>query len=82
MITYNEQNPYIPDPELVKEMSETVAINCAYGDHTKQVFEWLEKNNIEFRFRNQWSNGSGQPEKASFTISDEKQRMTFMLRWA
>lgn len=81
MIVYNEQNPYIPDPELIAEMAATVAINCAYGDYTKQVFEWLESNNIEFRFRNQWSSGIGRPEKASFTILDEKERMMFLLRW-
>jgi len=80
MIVYNEQNPYKPSPELVADMNATVKIPCPYGEYTSLVWQWLNNNGIDFRFRNQWTDEKGQ--FASFTIMDEKQRMTFMLRWA
>lgn len=80
MITYNEQNPYIPDPELVKQMDATVKIQCAYGKYTDQVFDWIAENRILAHMRNQWTDEQG--GWASFTIPDEQERMMFMLRWA
>ena len=71
---------YTPDPALVAEMAATVRIPCDHGEHSKQVWAWLRDNNINFRFRNQWTDGEG--VFASFTIPDEKERMAFLLRWA
>lgn len=80
MIVYDEQNPYQPDPALVAEMAATVKIWCPYGEYTDCVWDWLDHNGIEFRFRNQWTDEKG--PFASFTIMEEKQRMAFLLRWA
>jgi hypothetical protein len=80
VIVYDEQNPYIPDPELVKEMDATVKIPCKYGEYTDQVFNWIAENRIIAILRNQWTDEKG--GWASFTIMNEQERMIFMLRWA
>lgn len=80
MITYNQQNPYIPDPNLVKEMAATVKIRCDHGKQGSSVFTWIAENRIMAIMRNQWTDEQG--TWASFTIHDEQERTMFLLRWS